>query len=215
MKKLIYFIFLSTLIGACSNEKQPNKETVATKESKPEMPAAKLEDLSKIDTGAFLKENPQVRNKLILGTDFQNLTTQKRIYSYKSRVYFGLNGRKEGTLAATIMSVFFQDSVAKANSKLVELKELKFPEGQSKLDGTDSEEMKIVSLATYVPTPFVLMLKINVNTNDLALRKERLNNFKQAMEKAGADITKFVFDENILPVLKEGTVSFEVNKIKK
>ena len=215
MKKVIYLFLLIPFLNACKHE----KETAPVNQSTPQAnvnPAAKLEDLTKIDTGAFLKENPHVRNKSMMGPAYENAPIEKRIYAYKSRVYFGSNGRTEGTLASKIMNALFQDTTGgKKINNMVESTELKFADGQSKLEGIDSDEMKIFALATYIPMQDTKMFNVNVNTKDAALRKERLNNFKQAMTTAGADISKFEFDENASPIAKEGIITFQGIKIKR
>lgn len=201
-----------SIMGACKHDKEATatSQTPASNND-PNKEIAKLEVLSKIDTGTFFKANPAVRNKNMFGPKFENLTDKQRIYTFKSRVYFGMNMRNEGSIASKIMKLIARDSSLKtAADKIIEAKDLKFADGQSKLEGTESDEMKIFSLATYIPFG-ELTLKVNVNTADPKLRKERINNFKQEMNNVGAEVSKFIFDENSAPVLKEGVVSFEID----
>ena len=205
-------MMMISILSACKHDKEATASTQAPSSSTdPNKDIAKLEVLSKIDTGTFFKANPAVRNKKMFGPQFENLSDKQRIYTFKSRVYFGMNMRNEGSLASKIMKLAVKDSsLNKASDKIIEAKDLKFADGQSKLEGTESDEMKIFSLATYIPFG-EMTLKVNVNTADPKLRKERINSFKQEMSNVGAEVSKFIFDENLAPVSKEGTVSFEVD----
>ncbi len=216
MKNSIYFLLLITILTSCKQNTGAQSVNQPDQKSKISSSAGKLEDLTKIDTAAFLQENPRARNKTIFGPLYENEPTEKRIYAYKSRTYFGSNAKIEGSIAQKVVKVLFQDTTGgKKIDHIIESTELKFPEGQSKLEGTNSDDMKIFALATYMPTGDIMMFTVNVNTKDAMLRRERLNHFKEAMIKAGADISKFIFDENAVPIMKEGNVSFEVNRVKR
>ncbi|HMG16838.1 MAG TPA: hypothetical protein VK590_15385 [Saprospiraceae bacterium] len=209
MKTAFQLILLISFLSACSNNKNAERQ----------IPPAKLEDVTKkIDTAAFFKDFPQIRDKQIFGTAYENLSTEKRIYMFHSRRYFGMNRYNKGSMAAKFMDIIFQDTiVGKTYDNILETNELKFAEGQSTLEGKESDEMKTIVFATYFPVVENLMFKINVNVNtkDKTLRIARLNILKQAMYNSGAQQDKLIFDPNMEPTGKEGSVSFQIEKVNK
>jgi hypothetical protein len=204
---LIKTLIVLAIFTSCSG----NKETKATikNDQKTSTPIEKngisSDKGDPADTAAIFAKYPFLRQRQP-DSPFDSLPLQRKVQLLEARDFFSKGNFQIGSFGFQFIS-YLRENKGKTFDKNFNCNTLKFSKNNELLE-TNSDEMKEIYMATY--SSVNLYFKVNVNSKDAETRKVRLENVKNAFNKAGVDLNKLVFDDTLAPVGPDGTLSLQI-----
>lgn len=206
--QILKFIPLIILTFACTSKNgklavKSNNETSSKEAQKPN-----LENTTNLDTTKMFTEFPMLRSKT-LGMPLDSMTTARKYKLLKARNFLTKSQFEFGTFGEQFFTYLSNNQKKNFNGNFT-CKYLKFEPGKSDFIVGNKDELNQVCQAAN--GSINLYFKINVNSNDANLSKERIDKVKEILEKQDVDLSKIEFNHPTEKIIEKDKLSVLVYK---
>lgn len=208
--QLLKIIPLLLLTFACTSKNgklavKPANESINNMAQK-----IKLDDVTGLDTAKIFSEFPMLKSKK-MGMPYDTMTLARKYKILKSREFLTKSQFEFGTFGEQFFT-FLSNAQKKDYKSNFTCKYLKFEPGKADFIVGNKDELYQVCQAANGSVN--LYMKVNVNSTDEALSKERLKNVQEFLKTQDIDLTKLEFNHTTEPIIEKDKLSFEIYKKK-